>query len=96
MSNEEGQFRMKNKDMEQSAFCPMPEEVEKARAELRTEHITDEELECARREAVNGLMIVLKVNPNSFRRLWLQPLMKAGATLDMALACIAKSCFNSN
>ena len=96
MTNEEWQFRMKNTDLEQSAFWPMPEQVEKARAEVRTNQITDEELEYAMLEAVNGLMIVLKVDSKSFRRLWIQPLMKGGATFDTALACIAKSCFQSN
>lgn len=86
---------MKKTDIEQGFLCPTAEQVEKAREELRN-RITDEELECARHEAVNGLRIHLKVDPESFRRLWIRPLIEAGATMDVALACIAQSCFQPN
>lgn len=86
---------MKNPEIERGALWPSGEQVEKAREELR-KRIIDEELECARREAVNGLIIHLKVDAKNFRRLWIRPLIEAGATLDVALACIAKSCFRPN
>ena len=86
---------MKKTDMKKRALWPTAEELEKARKKLQR-RILDEELACARREAVNGLSIHLKVDPESFRRSWIRPLMEAGATLDMALTCIAKSCFQPN
>ena len=85
---------MKNTDIEQGQ-CPTAEQVEKAREELR-KRIIDEEVEGTRREAVNGLVVHLKVDAKSFRRLWILPLMEAGVTLDVALACIAQSCFHPN
>lgn len=86
---------MKNPELEQGVLWPSDEQVEKAREELR-KRIIDEQLEPARREAMNGLIIHLKVDAKNFRRLWIQPLMEAGVTLDVALACIAQSCFRPN
>jgi hypothetical protein len=86
---------MKKMDVEQEGLWPTPEQVEKARRELH-KRIMDEELARLRREAVDGLMTLLKVDRESFRTLWIQPLVTAGATLDMALACIAQSEFQPN
>lgn len=86
---------MKNPDLEQWVLWPSAEQVEKAREELR-KRIMDEQLESARREALNGFIIYLKVDAKSFRKFWIRPLMDAGATLDVALACIAQSCFRPN
>jgi len=87
---------MKKMELEQEGLWPTPEQVEKARRELH-KRIMDEELECSlRREAVDGLITLLKVDRESFRTLWIQPLVTAGATLDMALACIAQSQFQPN
>jgi len=53
-----------------------------------------EQLECALRlEAPDRLMTDLKIDPEEFRRLWIQPLLAAGTTLTVALACIAQSHF---
>ena len=88
---------MKNTDKKQGALWPTAEAelVKKAREELR-KRIMEEELECVRQQAVNGLLIHLQVDAKSFHRLWIQPLTEAGATLDMALVCIAQSCFQPN
>jgi len=87
---------MKKMDLEQDVLWPSPEQLEEARAELR-KRLMDEELECAlRREAVDGLVKLLKVDREIFRKLWIQPLMTAGATLEMALAAIAKTQFQPN
>jgi hypothetical protein len=85
---------MKKMDAEQEVLWA--EQLEKAREEVR-KRITDEEIECAlRREAVDVLIKLLRVDREIFHRLWIQPLMTAGATLDMALCCIAKSQFQPN
>lgn len=87
---------MKRIDIEQEDLWPTPEEVQKARRQLH-KRIMDEELECSlRREAVDGLVALLKIDRESFRTLWIQPLLTAGATLDMALACIAQCHFQPN
>jgi hypothetical protein len=88
--------KMKKMDTEQGFLWPTAEQVEKAREELR-KRIRDEELECAlRREAVDGLIKLLRIDRETLHRLWIQPLMRAGATLDVALGCIAKSQFRPN
>jgi hypothetical protein len=86
---------MKKMDVEQEGLWPTPEHVEKARRELH-KRIMDEELGSLRQEAADGLMTLLKVDRESFHTLWIQPLVTAGATLDMALACIAQSEFQPN
>jgi len=87
---------MKKMDIEQGVLWPTAEQVEKARAELR-KRLQDEDLERAlRRHAVNGLMKLLKVDRENFLKLWIEPLMTAGASLDIALSCIAQSQFQPN
>lgn len=86
---------MKKMDIEQEGLCLTLERLEKARRELH-KRIMDEELRSVRREAVDGLMALLAVDRENFRTLWIQPLVTAGATLDMALACIAQSEFQPN
>ena len=87
---------MKKMDIEKKGLWPTSEEVEKARRELH-KRLMDEEFEFSLRlEAVDGLIALLKIDPESFRTLWIQPLVNAGATVDMALACIAQSQFQPN
>lgn len=86
---------MKNKHLEHGDLGPTAEQVERAREELR-KRLKDEELECVRQEAMNGLISHLRIDAKSFRRFWIGPLIEAGATLDMALACIVQSCFQPN
>jgi len=89
-------FRVKNEDEEQESLRRSSEQLEKAREEL-SKRLMREELEFALRlEAVDRLMTDLKVDPEDFRRLWIQPLLTAGATWSVALACIAKSHFQPN
>jgi len=93
---EEFKFRVKQLDKEREFLWCSPEQLEKACEELRR-RIMREELESAlRMEAVDRLMTDLKVDPEDFRRLWIQPLITAGATLAVALACIAQSHFQPN
>lgn len=87
---------MKKPNKEQQPLWPSPEQREKAREELRR-RLLHEELESALRlEVVDRLMTDLKVDPEDFRRLWIQPLLTAGATLAVALTCIAQSHFQPN
>lgn len=86
---------MKNTDIEQEELWPTTEQIEEAREKLR-KNLLDEELQCTRQEAVNGLAKYLKVDQKSFLRLWIRPLIEAGATLDMALTSVAQACFQPN
>jgi hypothetical protein len=87
---------MKIIDLEQEVQWPSAKQLEKARKELR-KRLLDEELERAlQREAVDGLAKLLKVDRETLRRLWIRPLMKAGATLEIALSAIAKTQLQPN
>jgi hypothetical protein len=87
---------MKKMDLTQEVLWPSAEQLEEAREELR-KRLMEEELECAlRHEAVDGLVKLLKIDREIFRKMWIQPLMTAGATLDMALAAVAKTQFQPN
>lgn len=79
---------MKKTNDQQDALWPT---AEQAREQLR-KAIMKEELELAfRMELVDRLMTDLKVDPASFRELWIQPLIAAGVSVDVALLCIAQS-----
>jgi len=81
---------------DKKALWPNAEEVKNAREDLRL-RLMHEELECALQfEAVNRLITDLRVDTESFRKLWVQPLLTAGATLEVALVCIAQSHFQPN
>ena len=87
---------MKELAKDKGALWPSTEQVEKSREELWN-RIDSEELECALRLPPVGYLIrALEVDSASFRRLWVQPLLAAGATLDVALVCIAQSHFLPN
>lgn len=87
---------MKELENDKETLWPSTEQVEKSREELWN-RIDHEALECALRlPPVGYLMRALNVDSASFRRFWLQPLLAAGATLDVALVCIAQSHFLPN
>ena len=72
------------------------EQLKNLRAKVR-ERLIREELECVMRfEAVDRLMMDLNVDPESFRRLWVRPLLAEGVSLEVALVGIAKSHFQPN
>jgi hypothetical protein len=78
------------------AQWPSAEMVEQLREKLR-HRIAREELESAfRLEALDRLITVLQLEPTSFQRLWVEPLIAAGATMDVAIASIVASYFQPN
>ena len=78
------------------AQWPIAEMVEQLREKLR-HRIAREELESAfRLEALDRLITVLQLEPTSFQRLWVEPLIAAGATMDVAIASIVASYFQPN
>lgn len=87
---------MRELESDKETVWPSTEQVEKSGEELWN-RIDREALECALRLApVCYLIRALNVDSASFRRFWLQPLLAAGATLDVALVCIAQSHFLPN
>ena len=78
------------------AQWPSDEMVERLREKLHN-RIEREELESAwRLEALDRLIGVLQLEPTVFNRLWVEPLITAGATMDVAIACIVASYFQPN
>jgi hypothetical protein len=64
--------------------------------ELRRRISLEELEEALRLEAIDALLTTLQVDAQTLHRLWIQPLMAAGATMDVALTTIARSCFQPN
>jgi len=78
------------------AQWPSDEMVERLREKLHN-RIEREELESAwRLEALDRLISVLQLEPTAFQRLWVEPLVAAGATMDAAIAGIIASYFQPN
>jgi hypothetical protein len=87
---------MKTTDDGQEPLWPSAELVEGLRKKLR-DRIAHEELEASwRLEALDRLIVLLQMKPETFHRLWVQPLLAAGATMDVAIACITASYFLPN
>jgi hypothetical protein len=78
------------------ATWPRPEQMHKLREELH-KRILCEELEYAwRLEAMDRIITLSQVDPATFRRMWIEPLLVAGASYEVAIASIADSHFQPN
>jgi hypothetical protein len=87
---------MKMTDESQEPLWPSTEQVERLREKLHN-RIAREELESSwRLEALDRLIGLLQMEPQVFHRLWVQPLLAAGATMEVAIACITASYFLPN
>ena len=87
---------MKKMSNNPEARWPSDEMVERLREKLHN-RIAREELESAwRLEALDRLISVLQLEPTAFQRLWVEPLMSAGATMDVAISSIIASYFQPN
>jgi hypothetical protein len=89
---------MKRKQLSKNAQPQWPSNqlVEQLREKLHN-RIETEELESAwRLEALDRLIGILQLEPTTFQRLWIEPLLEAGATMDAAIAGIVASYFLPN
>jgi hypothetical protein len=87
---------MKMTDENEAPLWPSAEQIEKLRKKLR-DRIAHEELESSwRLEALDRLIVLLQMEPTAFHRLWVRPLLAAGATMEVAVACITASYFLPN
>jgi len=87
---------MKTTDEGQEPLWPSAEQIERLRQKLR-DRITHEELESSwRLEALDRLIGLLQMEPSVFHRLWVEPLLVAGATMKEAIECITASYFLPN
>src|ERR1700740_2057709 len=79
---------MKTTDESQKHLWPSAEQIERLREKLHN-RIAHEEIESSRRlEALDNLIAILQMEPTSFHQHWVQPLLTAGATMEVAIACI--------
>jgi hypothetical protein len=87
---------MKTTDESQEPLWPSTEQIGRLREKLH-DTVAYEELESSwRLEASDHLIDLLQMKPKDFHRLWVQPLLAAGATMEVAIACIAASYFLPN
>jgi hypothetical protein len=87
---------MKTTEEGQEPLWPSAEQIERLREKLH-DRIAHEEVECSSRlEGLDRLILLLQMEPTAFHRLWVQPLLSAGATMEVAIACITASYFLPN
>jgi hypothetical protein len=87
---------MKTTEESQEPLWPSDEQIERLRRQLR-DRIASAELESSwRLEALDRLIVLLQMEPTAFHRLWVQPLLAAGATMEVAITCITASYFLPN
>jgi hypothetical protein len=87
---------MKTTEDTQELLWPSAEQIERLRNKLH-DRIAHEELTSSwRLEALDRLIVVLQMEPTAFHRLWVQPLLAAGVTMEVAIACITASYFLPN
>jgi hypothetical protein len=87
---------MKTTEESPEPLWPSSGQIEKLREKLH-ERIAHAEFESSwRLEALDRLIVLLQMEPTAFHRLWVEPLLEAGATMEMAIACITASYFQPN
>ena len=87
---------MKKNDKNGKAFSLSSKQLEELRDELLG-RIALEELECSwGLQALDRILLVSQVDPVAFDQFWLKPLLAAGLSRKVAVACIADSCLWPN
>jgi hypothetical protein len=87
---------MKTTEESQERLWPSAEQIERLRKKLHDRIARAEHESSWRLEALDRLIVLLQMEPTSFHRLWVQPLLGAGATMEVAIACITASYFLPN
>ena len=83
-------------DKEEEIISLSSKQLEQLRKELR-EHISRQELGHAwQLEALDRIFMVSELHPAAFYRVWIQPLLAAGLSLEEAIAHIVASYFQPN
>lgn len=87
---------MKTLDKDEENISLSSKQMEQLRRELR-DHISREELGHAwQLEALDRVFMVSQLNPAAFYRLWIQPLLAAGLSLEEAIVHIVACYFQPN
>lgn len=89
---------MKTLDKDQEMISLSSKQMEQLRRELRDHiSISREELGQAwQLEALDRIFMVSQLNPTAFYRLWIQPLLASGLSLEEAIVHIVASYFQPN
>ena len=87
---------MKMNDENEAPLWPSAEQVERLREKLHARLAHEEPESSWRLETLDRLIVLLQMEPAAFHRLWVQPLLAAGATTEVAIACITASYFLPN
>ena len=83
-------------DKDEEMILLSAKHMEQLRKELR-ERISREELGHAwQLEALDHIFTVSQTNPAAFHRIWIQPLLAAGLSLEAAITHIVASYFQPN
>jgi len=83
-------------DKEEEIISLSSKQLEQLRKELR-EHISREQVgHTWQLEALDRIFMVSQLNPAAFYRVWIQPLLAAGLSLEEAIAHIVASYFQPN
>ena len=87
---------MKTIKEEEELVSLSSKQMEQLRKELR-ERISREELGHTRQlEALDRIFIMSRMNPTAFHRIWIEPLLAAGLSLEAAMGHIIISYFQPN
>ena len=70
--------------------------IERLREELQRRISIEEHGFSWRSEALDCIVNLLEIEPTTFHRLWIVPLLDAGLSLDVATACIVQSYVQPN
>lgn len=83
-------------DKDKEMISLSSKQMEQLRRELR-ERLSREELgHTWQLEALDRIFMVSQLNPAAFHRIWIQPLLVAGLSLEEAIAHIVASYFQPN
>lgn len=81
---------------EKTAQWPTTEQLEKLRNELHRK-LSSKDVECSwHLEAVDRLIDLSQMDALTFNRLWIEPLLNAGVSLEVATSCIVRSYLQPN
>jgi len=70
--------------------------MERLREELHKRLVREELEDSWRLEAMDRIITLSQADPITFHRVWIEPLLVAGASLEVALSCITDSHFQPN
>jgi len=87
---------MKTFNADRELISLFNEQMQELRKELRERISNAEPEESWPSEVLDCIFTILQLDPATFHRIWMQPLLAAGLSREVAIACIADSYFLPN